>query len=752
MTYSYVLSPSIGVARLGNSRDEFYLAPIKIGGLPRECDSYGNETKQAFTVFKDQSGRVKRQAQDFRIFRTQNNRDFEEITLATEGVQSIEWTVHLANKKAAWYQFKELQGNLLLGEDNSYANQKVPLRNAKTTRTEDRRKLIIDPGPRTVSGKNQSQEVGRYNIPPDYKFGSFPNPRPKYGWPIDSLGTLKTDSEGRLLVLGAYGNAGGDTQIEGYGGADAWFDDTADGPIFATVKLATGDSIQLSGWVICASPDFAPEIVNISTLDDTMFDVAVRHFNLVPELYSNGQWQQDFAVNYQRDILPLIQRISRYQWVSNVQPMSAFYSASFDFGDPSERNAVNRKHYFSFFRKPTIYTPGPKEEGSILSATPDPAASAASKRGSATTFPGSASGVSTLNKMTGGTSSTLLSTSPVQVNEGDATLPAIDHIEGGSATLFSPEKVPMMVLNSGSNSVSNINIEKFLTLNQTQYFLLQQWAMGKFVNEPIYTPYPIWPTTQGAVGNCVGLPMCPGIEVTWTMQNPIVYEKPYVIKQAGNPDSYRQHGLTPSRDETEGGGCEPGDLSKRMAIPWQADFFNCTIQYINFTNKDVNKVDGKPLPPTYYAYWWPPQAPWDVISGDETAQKQAESHVPAGLQVNYLRGINSYVQMVTEWSYLGFIRNQNTGDTADTFPYLVETERLHEYFAYEAVPISQISGNPQDAETTIPVFYSKPPSTLPAGLSAALMSRLTTELFQEIEVAEEAILQLVPRSGTRDRF
>jgi L-lysine 6-oxidase len=683
MNYTYLLSPSIGIARLGNSPTDFYLAPTKIGGLPVECDANGNVTGDAFSSFKDSAGRVKRQAQPFRVLRTKDNENYEEITLSTESVASINWTVHLANKKAAWYQFSELQGNLLLGEGNSYNNQKVPLRNNTVTDPSARQKLIIDPGPRTLSGANQSIEVARTNIPSDYPHGSFPNSSPKYGWPINSLGTLKTDSEGRLLVLGAYGRAGGDEPITSYGGADTWYDDIADGPVYCTVEFTDGTCISLNSWVACCSPDFAPEIVNISTLDDTMFDVGVRYFNLVPDIYVNGTWNTAFIANYQRDILPIIQRISRYQWVSNVQSMSAFCSYIFDFSNPSPANAANRQQYLSYFRKPTIYT--------------------------------------------------------------------ANGIEGESTTLFSEDNIPLMPLNSGSNSVNNVDIEKFLTLNQTQYFLLSQWAEGKFVNDLDYKPYPRCPVTSAAMGNCVGLPMCPGIEVTWSMQNPAIYASPYHIAQFGNESNYQMKGLSPSRDETEGGGCEPGDLTKRMAIPWQADFFNCTIQYVNFTDPEINKLNGMPLPPSYYAYWWPPQAPWDVLTGDLTATEQALAHTPAGLQVNYARGINSYVQMITEWSYLGFIRNQNSGANSDQFPYLVETERLHGMFEYQDVPVSQISHNPDDSETTVPVWYSKPQQKLAPENAKLLRIRAEEEMFKEIAVAESQ-RQRTPRRGTRARF
>lgn len=724
MGYSYILSPAIGVARVGDSHAEFYLAPTEIGGLPRECDQVGNATGQPFTRFKDADGRVKRQAQDFRIFRTEDNKTFEEVTLLTDGVQAIHWTVHLANKKAAWYQFKELQGNLLLGEDNSYGKQKVPLRNANAKGAQDRQKLIIDPGPRTLSGTKQSVEVSRDTVPSDYPFRSFPNPEPEQGWPINSLGTLKTDSVGRLLILAAYGRAGGDQPIGGYGGADTWYDDIADGPVDVAIQFISGETVTLHSWVICASPDFAPEVVNISTLDDTMFDVAVRYFNLVPDMYSNGSWNTNFVANYQRDILPIIRRISRYQWVANVQTMSAFWSSSFDFSDPSTRNAANRQRYLSYFRQPTIYVP--------IERLTEQAAQAGTTPARTSSYRAEQVGTAVANR------------------ETTHTVQGI--IEGGSATLFAPDNVPMMPMNAGSNPVSNVNIEKFLTLSQTQYFLLQQWADGKFTNHTGGTPYQVWPATRAAVGNCVGLPMCPGIEVTWSMQNPAIYAKPYAIAQFGNEASYKKRGLTPSRDETEGGGCEPGDLTKRMAIPWQADFLNCTIQYVNFTNSQENKdSQGRPLPPTYYTYWWPPQSPWDVITGDGTPEQQAASHTPAGVQVHFQRGINSYRQMIIGWSYLGFIRNQNTNETDEAFPYLVETERLHDRFAFAEVPLSEISGNKEDDETTLPVFYFKQ-EELSVEYLEFLRVRTEEELFHEITMAEDQLLQELPRSGTRVRF
>ncbi|MEL6865483.1 MAG: CTQ-dependent lysine 6-oxidase LodA [Bacteroidota bacterium] len=672
------LHPSVGVARLGNSENHICLAPDSIGGLPYEADQYGNAIGPIVN-FKDQAGLIKRQGQPFKIYQE----DGSELNANSPNVDRIEWTVHLANKKAAWYQYSELEGNLLYGEQNSYQNRKVPFRNAKTT-GEERRNLIIDPGPRNISGTRQSIGFDKNNVPEGYP-ATYPPEQVKYGTSITTLGDLLTDDKGRLVVLGGFGHAGGNEPLTSYGGSDTWHDDISDGPVYCTVHFNDGTpSVDLQAWVIIGSPDFAPEIVNISNLSDTMFDVGVRYFDLVPDMYRDGKWNEDFVANYQRDILPIIQRIGAYQWVANVQSMMAFTSNIFDFTDPSAANRHNRENYFSYFRKPN-------------------------------------------NKM---------NPSP---NQPQARL-----FKEDGADLF-----PMMPLNSGSNSVSNVNVVKFVSLSDTQHFLMEQWAKGQFVSNPNYAPYPISDKDSSSVGNCVGLPMCPGIEVTWSLQNRNLYVAPYIIWDEKGKDGY-PNGLTPSRDECEGGGCQPGDLTKRMACPWQADFFQCTIQLINFTNPAINKVDNVPLPPTYYSYWWPPQSPWDVITGEVSKADQAEAHLPMGQQMNYARGINSFTQMVEHWAALAFIRNRNAGNQG--FPYFTEVERNNEIFTFKDVPVGDISGNSQDNETLIPVFFIEPDSKKVKETSERgfmLMSYLETRAFKPIEVAEEGLG--FPRCGTKRR-
>jgi L-lysine 6-oxidase len=618
MPDTYVIGPSIGVARLGNSKTGFYVEPQTIGGLPLQCDQEGNvQAGPVFvTKFKDGDGAVKRQAARFCLFRIGDDGAETELTLDSPDVQSISWTVHLANKKAAWYEFSQLQGNLLYGPQNSYAKQSVKRRNAKIKDKDARRKLIIDPGPRTLAGRNQHLSFDKASVPEGYKLASFPS-RPRLGNQVQSLGEIRTDASGRLLVLGGFGTSGGDVMLENFGGADTWHDDISDGPVSCVLQLKSGPTVALKAWCIVGSPKFAPELVNISTLDDTMFDVSVRHLGARPDMCTAGSYNSGYVADFETEVRPVLDRPGTYRWVANVPAMNSLSPPPFDPRDTSAASAPLRQAYFELFRDP-----GPE----------------------------------------------------------DAIAPSHN-------ALFSAIGMPLMPLNSGSNAVDNNEVDKFTALTQTQYFLLKQWAAGKFKLGSAPAGRAHLRLTRASAGNCVGNPFCPGIEVTWTTRNPNIYEKPWSIRHRDNVD-FAAIGLDASRDETEtADGCEPGDLTKRMAIPWQADFYQCSVQNVNFTDPTHNYEDDptKPgdtwqKPPVYYAYWWPPQSPWQVIAGELSAKVANEHGEPAGSQVLYSRGITGFEDMIKRWSYLGFIANQSTGPYRDLFPYFTEQERAHDKF------------------------------------------------------------------------
>jgi L-lysine 6-oxidase len=630
--YTYRIHPAIGFARVGNSPDSFYLEPASVGALPIECDEQGSAKHDEqgneipVTHFKE-AGQIRRQAARFRVYRYTDGKDPVEVSPGN-GLKSVKWTVHMANKKSAWWNFSELQGDIMVGKDNTYEYQsqywKGPtLRNADT---KDRNKLITDPGPRTVTQPGEWQELDALSAPKDYPV-NFPS-QAITPYPVTTLGRVAMTNRGEFLVLGGYGNAGGPAgqPLVSFSGGDGWFDDIGDGPVIAEIETNDGKQ-ALNAWVVSACPKFAPELVNIATLADTFIDVGVRYMDLCKALYEKGAFKDDYVASFKRDIKPIFESMKGYRWVANVDAMVSIATPSFDLADASDGNRENRRAIFQMFRNP-----------------------------------------------------------------GDGKY--ADELAPDHQRLFADNGFPMMPMNSGDNSIRNYFIEKFMALNPTQYHLLRQWAEGKFVDD-YKNDWASWasPLDIATAGNVVGEPMAPGIEVTWTMRNPDVLQKwdPFRIKVAPG----RNFKLSPDRDETtKRDGCEPGDLTKRMAVPWQADFFDCTVQDVNFTtpksNKTVSNLNLIPLAPTFYAYWWPAQSPFNVYSGAMTAVEQlldgnvlignANSGQVLGQNVLYHRGLNSFGDAVVGWKYLGFVLNRTSGPQRDMLQFFVESERSYEAF------------------------------------------------------------------------
>jgi hypothetical protein len=106
------------------------------------------------------------------------------VTELTADSADIRWTAHVANSKAAWYQWE------MALDVPEAAMKQVPLRNA-TVKADGRRALVIDGGAKTIAGKGASG--------PEYQFrGSF------MGTDV-YLGELRTDAQGWLLFLGGQG-------------------------------------------------------------------------------------------------------------------------------------------------------------------------------------------------------------------------------------------------------------------------------------------------------------------------------------------------------------------------------------------------------------------------------------------------------------------------------------------------------------------------------------------------------------------
>jgi hypothetical protein len=358
------IHPTINLARLGTS-DEFYLSPETSAGLPLEGTTTTGglpikpDTESEFIDsgdLRDTNGALKRQAARFRLFAysitgpdSYPNGGGAEVVPGPlpDGrvLQEIIWTVHLANKKAAAFCVIPSRGV------DAFANGKLPpLRNpgtyGKNGDVDDKvrlHQLMIDPGPRAIASSSTQPAVFNLATPASYGDGDkivqlldYPQTFPSTtnsqlyepSGPLDSLGELRVDKKGRLLVLPAKGRTA--AQIDEYNvpipltgdlNNVGWFDDQADGPVSATLVFDDGTTEEAFGaWVVCCDPSYAPQIRNVVSIWDDVYDTFVRELNLQPDLYNSAtqKFDPEFKPAFDSLILPVFRASTMQRWTANL--------------------------------------------------------------------------------------------------------------------------------------------------------------------------------------------------------------------------------------------------------------------------------------------------------------------------------------------------------------------------------------------------------------------------------------------------
>ena len=316
------IHPRIGIARVGNSHE------------PGETGSFigpetSNEPPLEVGRYKDAQGALKRQVARFRIYGY--NADGQLIAELGPANAQVEWIVHLANKKAAWYEFQ-------VAMDNPLASIVVSRRRNPQVTGANRSDLVIDPGPRTIHGVNTEGK--------SFHFGSGRFMKE----PVE-LGELRTDDQGRLLVLGGFGKSRSMAGLPplDFANNDGWHDDTSDGPVDAKVMI-DGKPIPVDGaWVVVAPPNYAPGFRAVRTLYDFMYD-------LKPEWFA-----REDQVSFSKHIRPIFERLSQLQWVNHGFASVFGAGAPYDvavlmtrLANISDDNAEFRQQVFSRFRQPGI--------------------------------------------------------------------------------------------------------------------------------------------------------------------------------------------------------------------------------------------------------------------------------------------------------------------------------------------------------------------------------------------------------------
>lgn len=308
MAKIYKIHPSIGFGRVGNLdltipifekiNQHFRKEEYKIGGkivpYPARFQIWEHETNTAGEIIKSTN-----------------------IDVRSPNVEKIEWRVHLANKKAAFYKFM-----YRMGDDSP---------NTLGLRNRNPKQWIIDPGAMTISGTNI------YNKKIIYR-----KTRSNQRIPTLQIGSLWTDYFGELYVFGGKGTAKSASRppkvlTSDTFNTETWYDDVSDGPVTVYLKFKDAPRpVQVEpSWVIIGPPDYAPGIENIVTLYDLLADLLVRNvIKLTPDnqkLLKNylhlHEIFTDFKANgfanlssykphFHDDILPLLMRGHLLKYVS----------------------------------------------------------------------------------------------------------------------------------------------------------------------------------------------------------------------------------------------------------------------------------------------------------------------------------------------------------------------------------------------------------------------------------------------------
>ncbi len=655
MSTNFRIHPAIGFARVGNS-SEYYLEPVTMASLPvpgSSSDTMGglpvkpgteNETVTSADL-RDASGALKRQAARFKIYAydIQAPETYpmgvsgQEIVIGStidgKTVTDIVWTVHLANKKANWYIIPESNGI-----DAYTQGETPPIRNPQMGTdigaSERLQKLVIDPGPRTVHGAsaapvsfdaatpatywdNGIQAVPNY--PKSFPLDHFPNMDCPDG-PIETLGELQTDAQGRLIVTGGYGKACGwidpntgqpfplNSDIDN----DGWFDDGSDGPVYATVVFNDGSAqvVQGHAWVTATDPAYAPQTLNAVSLWDDIHDVWVRHLNLQPKLFANNQFQASYMPSFRNEIFPIFRSAAMQMWNTNLNVTGITAHGAVDQIKPTDDPATTILAGLGFIRNPNDESQS--QDGRLMPLSLGDA---------------------------GESFMSLRKTQYFYLTQWNAK-----HFDPTvSLSLNAGEYLDktMLVNCLGGRFSPGIDLT-FIVRDPALY--VQDWQTSGT------GPFRIFPKPLDYAAAQPGVPFLTAGYTPNIVNNPLGNASP-IDTNPGSP------------------GLEPGDASKFMALPWHTDYNSCATHQPDPTPQFNNTL-----------YWsWPAQRPVAVYVADEVKDGKLPDQQRFSVRGEGTRTdpfdpaevgrFQERIDMVKHWHEIGIIVQGTAIDSSDGGPY-----------------------------------------------------------------------------------
>ncbi len=320
MEKTFKIYPPLGCARFGNApaqKDQVIFTPE----VPW-ANTYETEID-----YLTEDGQIKKQAQRFYIYECDETGNPIQ-KLDKNDVEKIEWSVNVANKKAAWYDFNNsmdlsVQINNNQGNGNLSRNfdekRIAPGQNAKFRNPnilgDMRRELIIGPIAGTVSTEStrQMKLTGEFPHSQAKTNGDGLLKHHKLESGIDvKLGTIEVDTDGSLIFYGGDGISASLNPASlnsNFADNSNWYDDSCDGSVHAKITFKDGSVKEIkdateAAWIFVGPPNYAPQINPLST----MFEMTMG-----AEMLSDNQSELKTQFS---DVFPIFFRLYQLQWVS----------------------------------------------------------------------------------------------------------------------------------------------------------------------------------------------------------------------------------------------------------------------------------------------------------------------------------------------------------------------------------------------------------------------------------------------------
>lgn len=449
----------------------------------------------------------------------------------------IQWDVHVANKKSQWYDF-DLAFDIPAAQGKIQGYQKVESTLRNSPITgRDRQRLIIDPGNISIGGRN----TNAHGADKKYAFdkGTFYSlcAKNQKGDTPVYLGELRTDADGRLIFLGGRGHSASYAKLPAI--------------TFANNETWHDDTSDgpVNAQIKMKDGRTLKAIGAWVITSPPDFAPGVRafvtgHDLLVQTAIDMGQKKEPDKPSFYQDIYPILEKMPQNQWVNTTIFIEHGWGSPSDWSDPKLIARLANPRPEAMPLRQSVFQQFRNPDYAVMQAE---------------------------------------------------FLPPVygDGVEGFANTDTDPRN--------------------FMALLPFQYNILQKWAEGKFLSDSPAKPVPWDKMTAreqadnldiASLEDTIGGPFHPGCEFTWPMRVTMMYQSAFRIKY--RPDAPINFG--PTLDSQKAlkpkgplDGNSPGDITRWMAVPWQADTSSCLSGYI-------------PMMGQYIPTFWPVRVPNDVLT------------------------------------------------------------------------------------------------------------------------------------------